>query len=182
MYVTYTNEKLLQLIKHNDEGAFSALYNRCWKQLLVQATSLLNSQEEAEEIVQDVFVQLWKKRDSINIVHTVNTYISAMTRYGCLKILAKRKQAKRLENLAIPFVEQENSTELWLDFEDLRQQLEEAISQLPDKCQLIFKYSREAGLNDKEIASKLDLSVNTVRTQMHRALKKLKTSLNSFFH
>lgn len=176
-----TNEKLLTLIKQHDAAAFTELYNRNWKKLLAQANSFLHSPEEAEEVVQDVFVQLWKKRESITILHSLHTYMTAMTKYACLKMLAKRKQQLVLSIAMLPEAA-DNSTAQWLQFEDLQQELEDAVANLPEKCQLIFRYSREEELSDKQIAHRLHLSVNTVRTQMHRALKKLKTSLNSFFH
>jgi len=71
------------------------------------------------------------------------------------------------------------STLQWLDFEALREELEKAVTQLPEKCRLIFRLSREQHLSDKEIAQELHLSVNTVRTQMQRALQKLKTAINT---
>lgn len=79
-------------------------------------------------------------------------------------------------------VEKEDySTQHWLDFDYLREELEAAISRLPEKCQLIFRMSREDELDDKVIAEKLHISVNTVRTQMYRALQKLKASRNFLF-
>ncbi len=178
---TDTDEYLFSLLKNDEEWAFTELYDRYWQKLLVRAKLLLNSQEDAEEVVHDVFVNLWRKRAKLHIRYTFHTYLSAMLRYNCFKILAKRRHRRIIQ---MPEGEQETpdlSTQEWLDFEELREELESAVSQLPDKCQLIFRLSREQQLSDKEIAQKLDLSVNTVRTQIHRALQKLKTSLGSFF-
>ncbi len=143
---------------------------------------LLNIQEEAEEVVHDVFVTLWKKRATLSILNSFHTYMAAILKYKCFEVLAKRNLARRKASLDNMTVEHEDpSTQQWLDFKYLREELEQAICQLPEKCQLIFRLSREHYLTDKEIAEKLDISVNTVRTQMHRALQKLKASLNSFF-
>src|SRR5699024_9510690 len=101
--------------------------------------------------------------------------------YRCFKALAKRRNLRQKINTDEQPEFPDFSTQEWLDFEDLQQELEEAVSRLPEKCQLIFRMSREQYLSDKDIAQELDLSVNTVRTQMHRALQKLKTSLSSFF-
>ncbi|HMR17764.1 MAG TPA: RNA polymerase sigma-70 factor [Sphingobacterium sp.] len=181
LYHSYTDEYLFSLLQNDDEKAFTELYNRYWKKLLVRALMILNVQEEAEEIVHDVFVTLWKKRATLSILNSFRTYMGAILKYRCFEVLAKRSQAREKASID-NIVEQEDlSTQQWLDFKYLREELEEAICQLPEKCQLIFRLSREQYLSDKEIAEKLDISVNTVRVQMHRALRKLKSSLNSFF-
>jgi RNA polymerase sigma-70 factor (family 1) len=177
----YSDEQLLSLLKDNDETAFTELYDRYWKKLLVRANLLLNSTEDAEELVHDIFVNLWKKRETIHITHSFHTYIAAMLRYACFRTLAERRR-KRMTDSSTELPEtSDNHTQEWLDFEYLQQELEAAVGQLPEKCQLIFRLSREQGLSDKEIAAQLDISVNTVRTQMHRALVNLKGNLNSFF-
>lgn len=181
LYTSHTDEYLFSLLQNDDEKAFTELYERYWKKLLVRANLLLSSQEDAEEIVHDIFVNLWRKRATLCIVHSFHTYVTAMLQYGCFKVLVKRKRLRIKETTDTLFETVDLSTQQWLDFDDLREELETAVSRLPDKCQLIFRLSREQYLSDKEIAGKLDLSVNTVRTQMHRALQRLKTSLNTFF-
>lgn len=181
LYDSYTDEQLVALLHDGSEAAFTGLYERYWKRLLIRAKVLLHSHEDAEELVHDVFVKLWKKRGSFSITHSFHTYIAAMLQYGCFEVLATRKR-RRTEPHLPEFPEMADaSTQQWLDFEALRRQLEAAVGELPGKCQLVFRLSREQGLSDQQIADELDLSVNTVRTQMHRALTKLKTSLHSFF-
>jgi RNA polymerase sigma-70 factor (ECF subfamily) len=182
LYTTHTDEHLFSLMQKDDEKAFTELYGRYWKKLLVRANLLLNSQEDAEEIVHDIFVNLWRKRATLHILHSFHTYIAAMLQYGCFSVLAKRRRL-----CIIKITEEVNqtgdlSTQQSLEFDDLREKLEVAVRRLPDKCQLIFRLSREQSLSDKEIAQKLHLSVNTVRTQMHRALQRLKISLSNFLY
>lgn len=180
-YSPHTDEYLFLLLQNDDEKAFTELYERYWKKLLIRANLLLHSQEDAEEIVHDIFVILWRKRKTIEILHSFHTYIAAMLQYGCLKVLAKRKRSVNKDITYEGLEIADHSAQQWLDFEHLREELEMSVKQLPDKCQLIFRLSREEQLSDKEIAVKLHLSVNTVRTQMHRALQKLKNSLTAFF-
>lgn len=181
LHTYHTDEQLVALLHESNEAAFTELYDRYWKRLLIRAKVLLQSHEDAEELVHDIFVRLWKKRTTLSITHSFHTYIAAMLQYGCFDILAgRKKQRAELQRDELPETA-DISTQQWLDFEALREQLEAAVSQLPEKCRLVFRLSRENGLSDKEIADRLDLSVNTVRTQMHRALVKLKTSLHSFF-
>lgn len=181
LYGSHPDEYLFSLLQHDDERAFTELYHRYWKKMLVKANLLLNSQEDAEELVHDIFVTLWRKRTQLQIHHTVQAYIGAMLQYGCFKVLASRRR-RRLKQTDAEAPEMEDaSTEQWLEFNALREELERAITRLPDQCQLVFRLSREQQLSDKEIAQHLHLSVHTVRTQMHRALQKLKTSLGVFF-
>lgn len=181
-YRSHTDEILFSFVQNRDERAFTELYDRYWKKLLVRAHLLLNSHEDAEEVVHDIFVNLWKKRATpLRIQNSFHTYIAAMLKYKCFEVLAKRRQKRSKIILGKELEEADNSTQQWLDFEYLQEELEKAVCLLPERCQLIFRLSREQMLTDKEVAERLDLSVNTVRTQMHRALQKLKTSLNSFF-
>ncbi|MBO9620391.1 MAG: RNA polymerase sigma-70 factor [Niabella sp.] len=178
-YQSSTDEDLLSLLKLNDKTAFTEIYDRYWKRLLVRAKLLLNVEEDAEEVVNDIFVTLWRKRATLQINKKLSTYIGAMLQYACFKVLAESRR-RRITVASLP-ESADYGTLQWLDFESLSRELEAAVSNLPERCQLIFRLSREAGLNDKEIARQLGLSVNTVRTQMHRALSKLKDALGSFF-
>ncbi|HVI43929.1 MAG TPA: RNA polymerase sigma-70 factor [Chitinophaga sp.] len=177
--LSHTDEQLFALLQSGDEAAFNLLYDRYWKRLLVRAHVLLNNHEDAEELVHDIFVQLWRKRGHIVLRHTFHTYVAAMLQYGCFKVLANRKRNKQHELTLTEKERPDLSTEQYLDFEFLRDQLEAAIGTLPEKCRLVFRLSREGGFSDKEIASQLNLSVNTVRTQMNRALQKLKVALHT---
>lgn len=179
LYSDQDDKFLFSLLKNDDEKAFTELYERYWKKLLVSANLLLDSREDAEELVHDIFVTLWTKRGQLQILHSFHTYIAAMVRYGCFRILAGRRRLRTKET-AEGLEMADPSTQQWLEFEDLRGELEKAVGRLPEKCRLIFRLSREQDLSDKEIARRLDLSVNTVRTQMHRALQKLKTAINFF--
>lgn len=176
-----TDIELMALLKKGNEAAFSEIYERYWDKLFVRACIILNSHEDAEEVVHDIFVMLWKKKETTELRYTFNTYIAAVLKYQCSKRLTdRRREIKELDAKRLPEIS-DNTTQQYLDFESLREQLEKAVTELPEKCQLIFRLSREQGLSDKQIASQLNVSVNTVRTQMQRALHKLRTSLDAFF-
>lgn len=175
----HTDELLFTRLQKGDETAFTLLYDRYWKRLLIRAQLLLNNHQDAEELVHDIFVQLWNKRERITLRHTFHTYVAAMLQYGCFRVLADRKRSRQRQ-LAVAVEDSPDvSTEQYLDFEFLREQLEKAINTLPERCRLVFRLSREHGLSDKEIGRQLNISVHTVRTQMNRALQKLKVALNT---
>lgn len=181
-YSYYSDEQLLQLMQDGEESAFTELYNRYWDKLLLRAVMQLGSREDAEELLHDVYVRLWKRRETIELKHSFHTYIAAVLKYEILRRLADRKN-KRLKETAReqqPHLA-DRSTEERLDFRDLQGQLEASVRQLPDRCQLVFRMSREKGLSEKEIAEQLQLSPKTVQNHIHRALQALRNLLKHPF-
>ena len=177
----HSDEELFSRIKQGSEPAFTALYERHWEALYARASLLLDSTEDAEEVVHDLFVTLWKRRTALVIQKTFRSYVAAMLQYHCYKVLAsRRRQRLRMKTLSTDR-QQDDITREWLDFAYLQADLEAAVCALPEKCQQVYRLSREQGLSHKKIAEQLHISVNTVRTHMHRALEKLKTAIQFFF-
>jgi RNA polymerase sigma-70 factor (ECF subfamily) len=177
LYSGHTDEQLLQLLQNSEEAAFTELYDRYWEKMLVRANMQLQSPEDAEEIVQDIFIRLWKRRETIVLKYSFHTYIASVLKYECYRMLAEKKTRKLPTWYGDIPEKPDHSTEQWLDYEYVRAELEKTVQQLPEKCRIIFRLSREQGLTDIQIAENLQLSPKTIRTQMYRALKKLKTRL-----
>lgn len=180
-YNKYTDEQLVQLMSSDNSAAFNELYNRYWEKLLVKAGLLLDIREDAEEVIHDLFVSLWNRRSHIQLKYSFATYVSASLRYALYTFLASRKhKASRMitsiDSLQ-PQPDLEHTPVEWLEFEELQDKIEKAISALPEKCQLVFRLSREHGLTDKQIAHQLSISAKTVQNHMTAALKKLRSSL-----
>lgn len=175
-----TDEHLFSLLRKGDEGAFIVLYERYRERLKYRAALLLNSKETAEEIVNDIFVDLWKKRSSRDILHTFQSYVISMLKYKCYEIFSER-QHLQIREMSFEMQEiPDFSTQQWLDYDSLYNEIQAGIARLPEKCGLIFRLKQEQGYSEKEIAQKLGVSVNTVHTQLYRALKKLKAALKFF--
>ncbi|WP_343556092.1 RNA polymerase sigma-70 factor [Sphingobacterium sp.] len=174
-----SDEELILLIQQDDNLAFEALYDRYWKKLYYQAARKTSSLEDAQEIVQNIFASLWLRRHQLQIESNLASYLAVAVKYKVFKYLAEqyKKEAYRHE---ADWVDFDNSTEDWLQFEELRVRLDQLISELPEKCQLIFKLSREEGLTYKQIAENLNISVKTVETQLSRALKKIRAGIQRF--
>lgn len=169
---------LFQLVSKDDEKAYRTLYDRYWNKLLVQAMLKLRVEEEAEEILQDIFLNLWRRRKTIHIKNTFHTYIASIVKYEILRQLAKQKAKNILEGkVSALYAVEDNTTQDWLDFEDLRDQIEASVCSLPEKCQLVFRLSREQGFTEKEIAGALHISPKTVEAHISKALKTLRSSL-----
>lgn len=172
-----SDQDLLRLLKEGDGKAFTALYNRYWQRLLVVATNKIQDLEEAEEIVHDIFVALWNRRQELEVTGDFGAYLAVSVKYRVMKVLAKRyRQRNYTETLHFSF--SDNSTQEWLQFSELQQQLGQLVAALPEKCRLVYTLSRESGYTQKQIAVELQISEKTVEAHLTKALKSLKAGLN----
>ncbi|NLU90471.1 RNA polymerase sigma factor [Chitinophaga sp. Ak27] len=172
-----TDEELLQLLMQNNEPAFRQLHKRYWKKLLVKAYTQLQSYADAEELVQDVFINIWYRRHSLQIKYSFHTYISAVIRYKIFEKIAANKRRPAMEDTTDCIIS-DHSTELWLEGEELKATIESVIDTLPEKCQLVFRLSREQGMTEKQIAHALRISRKTVESHMSKALRILRGAVN----
>lgn len=172
-----SDEELLQQLQLNHNAvAFSILYERYWEKLVTIAYIRLKSSMDAQEVVQDLFLDLWKRSENIQLKYSFNTYICGALKYKIITFLARRKnEAERQSRLELPEIDR--STEQWLSYQQLRDELESSIQSLPEKCRLVFKLSREKGLTEREIAATLNISMKTVESHMSKALRTLRASL-----
>ena len=166
--------------------SFSELYLIYYPKLVRFAKEFVMSEEDAENITQDVFTDLWEKRESMNHIENMNAYLFRLVRNKCLDYLRHKVFEQRyVENMQTFF-----QMELSLKLQSLdsvsemseRNEIEElvrnAVNSLPKRCRDIFLLSRVEGLKYIEISERLGISVNTVECQMSIALKKLRTKLS----
>ena len=181
-YLAYSDCELLDLLRSGDRSAFAEIYNRYWKSIFTVASNKIRQLEEAEEIVQDIFISLWNRREEIVITSNLNAYLSVSAKYRVIKVLAKRNQydkyAVHSQNV---FPLTANSTDDWFEFVELRSRLETLVEKLPEKCRLVFKASREEGYSQKQIAHEFGISEKTVEAHIGKALKSLRTGLGQVF-
>ncbi len=164
-----------------DEHAFTELYTRYWKTLLSIAANKIGDIIEAEEIVQDIFVSLWNRREALCITSTLNNYLAVSVKYRVIKALAKKRHHQRYqEHQQIHNTLLDNGTQEWLDFDELRNRLSELVAELPEKCRLVYQLSKESFLSQKEIATELNISEKTVEAHLARAMRSIRTGLSHF--
>ncbi len=178
-----TDEKLLfNKIKNGDEQTFEILFKNYYSFLCHFASQFLTDDIIAEEVVQDIFVKLWEKRESIVIETSVKSYLFRMVKNQCLNIIQhnkiKNQYAEKVKET--PLLNQTTSD--FYNAVELSQAIEESINSMPDKRKEIFRLSREEGLKYKEIAEKLKISIKTVEAQMGIALKYLREKLKEYNH
>nr|WP_226904955.1 RNA polymerase sigma-70 factor [Pedobacter schmidteae] len=178
LYTELTDNELTILLKKGDESAFTEIYNRYWDKLFAVAYHRVDSEPEAEEIVQDVFLSLWNRRLQLELTHSIGTYLAVAVKYQVINKLSKRhRKRKHLETIVVT-EQAEESTDLWFDEKELRIQLERVVNSLPEKCRLVFLMSREEGKSTRQIAEDLNIAEKTVEAHMTRALKEIRNSLN----
>lgn len=181
----HIESELLRKIAQGNELAFTQIYRQYWKLLFSVAANKLNNLAEAEEVVQDVFADLWKRREEINIRQSLKSYLAAAVKFQVYSLLHKKYRQRQHEQTMQQHTSTSsysvNAVEEQYDLRMLQAKLQQTTAQLPERCRLVYELSRETGLSNKEIAKSLNISEKTVENQMTKALKHLRTSLKSFF-
>lgn len=178
-YSKLTDLELINLLKRGDQSAFTEIYKRYWQKLFTVAANKINDLEEAREIVQNIFISLWNRREQLQIKGTLSNYLAVSVKYRVINVLDKQNNhQKYLDSLNSS--ELDDSTQQWLSFMELKERLASLVAELPEKCRLVFELSREQGYSQKEIAEKLGISEKTVEGHLTKATKSLKAGLNNF--
>jgi len=180
MITQVRDEELLALLQNDDEGAFRDIYNKYWKKMYVVAANRVDNELDAEEIVQDIFTALWVRRKTIVIEGDgLGRYLTASVKYRVIKTLGRYALKQNYLNAVPKDCCIDNSTQEWLAFEELKHELAKYVNLLPEKCQLVFKMSRELGYSQKQIAIELTISEKTVEAHLQKAFKVLRSKLAS---
>ena len=178
-HMTPTDEQLISRIKQDDRAAFRLLFNRYYKALLGTAINVLKDVNAAKDATQDVFLQLWKKRASLEIKSSPAAYLKRSTINRALNQIKAKKNFVGEEHLE---QQQNKETDViqQLEAQDLKAAMQQALDTLPEGCRTIFVMRRLEGMRVKEIAAKLDISPKTVENQLTKALKVLKVAIQHF--
>lgn len=182
LYNTYSDSELVALLQSNDQQAFTELYVRYWDKLFYLAGKKLDNLSEAEHMVQDVFMDLWKRRLTLDITigDSILPYLVVSVKYRIINQLAKRTRQSKSENQAAQLLpSSDQSVSQLMDFKELYQRYQAELSRLPEKCALAFAL-RDEGLTYREIADSMDISPKTVEMHIGRALKTLRTRVGAF--
>lgn len=144
------------------------------------ANTFLKDRDEAEEVVQNAFMTLWEKRQTLQITGQIKSYMFSMVQNSCLNVLKHRKVKQKHEHEVLASVSEADDDEISLQSSELETQIFSALQKLPEKCRMIFKLSRFEELKYAEIAEKLDISVKTVENQMGKALRLMREELKEY--
>jgi RNA polymerase sigma-70 factor (ECF subfamily) len=184
-----TNQNLsIEKIINGDAGEFERMFHSHYKRLCVYAESIIGNSFEAEEIVCNMFVRLWEKRGQLQIQTSVESYIVASIHHDSLNYLKHVKVEEKYYEMAqyqlthTDLLSPSGSETPLTDMltKELGDHIESAIRSLPPQCREVFVLHKMEGLTYEEVAQKLGVSINTVRTQITRAMKKMRIALARF--
>lgn len=168
-----TDQQLASLLRKGDADAFKQLYDRFWSKMLVVAAKRLDDVAEAEEAVQDIFVNLWRKRETFELKVSFEHYLAVAVKFEIINRRAKWARKEALHN-SVNVADAVYDGGADLELKDLLQQLERTINSLPPKCRLVFRLSRDDEFTNRQIAEELGVSEKAVEKHISKALKVLR--------
>jgi RNA polymerase sigma-70 factor (ECF subfamily) len=176
-----SNKELLILIQKDDRVAFYHLYERYCNRLFGFVLRYVKQKENAEEIVQEVFVKIWESRNRINVYSSFESFLFTVAYNSTISMLRKKaNETKYIEHLKS--LQHINSSPDLIDeihFNELNSRVQSLLDELTPRQKEIFQLSREEGLSHDEIAKKLDISVNTVKKHIANTLAFLKSNIDT---
>lgn len=172
--------EIARRIRAGDVEAYSSVFRRYYEPLCFFAARYLHDIQAAEGIVQDVFVRLWESRETLGIQSSLKSYLYASVRNACLNHIKHENFSTSLDDEVERPDTAAAQPDIQVESAELAEALEKAMSALAPKCRQIFAMAKYDGLSYEEIAGILNISINTVKTQLKRALRSLSTSLQHF--
>ncbi|MBC9795822.1 RNA polymerase sigma factor [Sinomicrobium weinanense] len=176
------NDRLISLLKQGDEKAYEYLMDRYYRKLCIYANSLTNDSLTAEDIVQNVFIRLWKKRHLLTIRTSLKSFLYRSVHNEYIDQYRKNVALLNVEKRYIEHLNAIIEPEEAQGNEKLIKQVFEAIQNLPPRCKEVFMLSKKNGLTNIEISEYLGISINTVENQIGKAFKILRKSLKNGFY
>jgi RNA polymerase sigma-70 factor (ECF subfamily) len=180
------NIRLLQqaIACFDDTQAYKQLFLLFYPSLVSFAVSIIRSKELSEEIVSDVFIKIWEKRQQLDKIENLSYYLFTAVKNKCLNQLQiqKREAGLEINDTIIEFKSLYHDPEQKMISAEMINQIQKTIRDLPPRCQLIFKLVKEEGLKYKEVAELMQLSVKTIENQMSLAFKKIGSAINFKYH
>lgn len=181
MKVSKSNQELVLLIQKDDRVAFYHIYERYSKRLYGFVLRYIKQKEDAEEIVQEVFVKIWETRNKIDAYSSFEAFLFTIAYNTTISLLRKRTSEKIYLDHLKSLQQCANSPDLIdeIQYNELNDRVQSLLNELTSRQKEIFQLSREEGLTHDEIAKKLDISVNTVKKHMANTLSFLKQKIDS---
>lgn len=182
---------IIESIQSGDIRSFEIVFKTYYNRLCIYANSYIHDSEQTKLIVNDVFVRIWETRSELKIETSLDGYLYKSVYNHCLNYLQREKKKWSLVSADLECVlsdDNESGHPISDDYPmndllllELNQKLEKAIQTLPPQCREVFILNRMENLSNEEISLKLNLSVGTVKSQLFRALSKLRVELSEYF-
>ena len=180
-YHKLNDSELIDLIRKNDEGAFAEIYQRYWTIMYMHALKMLKNEDDARDVIQELFTTLWTKSNTMTSNINLSGYLYVTTRNKVLDLIEqKRVRSSHLDGLTSYIEAYGNKTEDDISEREMMQALDQEIQQLPAKMKVIFEMRVKQHKTYKEIAEALEISDKTVKKQVSNAIKIIKPRLSGF--
>ena len=180
-FVLYSDEDLMQEIKAGNMFAFDALYKKYCKRVYKFGYSILKTREEVENLMQDVFLNLWKNRYKVEKDSSIKSYIFTTTYNSAISIIRKKaRESEFIEYLKSVQEINEEPVNVELEYNELTEKVNDIVNHLPDRQKEVYLLHKVEGLKYLEIAERLNISVNTIENHMCRALKTIREKLGNY--
>lgn len=164
----------------NDQGAFTSLYRRYWESLFLTAVSVIRSREDAADIVQEVFLSLWRRRKTLTLTgDSLPAYLATSVKYQAIHYIEKNITRRNYLGLLQELAEAGTapSAEASLQIKEAYHLVHSAIENMPPRMRTVYQLSRQEDLSHKEIAARLNISEETVKKHIQHALQLIRTAL-----
>ena len=173
---------IYEQIRLGDEQAFETLFKKYYTRLCHFVFQYVNNLPDAEEIAQETYLQIWDKREELEINTSIKSYIYASAKNKALNHVRNSNRRKGHLSVISSHRSQDVEEANELSVNEIKDQLFVALENLPPKCRKIFQMSRLEGLKHKEIAEQLGIKIKTVENQIGIALRHLKEKLSDYLH
>jgi RNA polymerase sigma-70 factor (ECF subfamily) len=172
------DQELIALLKNDDRDAFAEIYKRYWTVMYMHTQKMIRDEDDARDIVQEVFTSLWIKKQSINSDINLAGYLFISTKNKVLDLMARKKvRLEYLDSLATFADATNNQTLKRIEEQEIMDALDREIAQLPPKMKQIFEMRIHQHCTYKEIADELNISDKTVKKQISNAIKVIRPKL-----
>lgn len=175
-----SDHELLMRVSEKDETAFRILYNRYYNKVYTYAMRIFKNETQAEEVVQEVMLKLWKFGDKLSQIQNLDAYLKVSSKNKALDLLRRQEHLRHAESeLSMDWKGYHNETEEQILLNETRQILKNAIDQLPEQQRTVYLLCHQDGLKYQQAADKLNLSPETVKFYMKLALRSLRSYLTN---
>jgi RNA polymerase sigma-70 factor (family 1) len=179
-YSSYTDNELVTLLKRGDELALAEIYKRYQGVLYSHAFRRLPDREEVRDIIHELFTNLWSKRDNLILTTSLSAYLYASVRNRVINQFRNKKVRNTFAESLAGFIEKgEYVVDEQIRERELIALIEKEVAALPKQMRIVFEMSRTLDLTHRQIAEELNVSPNTVRNQIHSAIKILRIKLGA---
>ena len=177
---TSVHELQQRIAEYEDAAAYKKLFFHFFQPLKSFAYSITKSKETAEEVVSDIYIEIWARRKQLQEIEDLKMYLYISVRNASLRRLKQTQKTSvlSLDDLEVEFASNDPDAENNIITNELAEKIERAIESLPQQCKIIFKLAKQDKLKYKEIAQLLNISVKTIDNQLSTALKKIASVLN----